>query len=58
MYRQVANILLELADHKFDRIGSLSFDDSGSCSVSARPLTLKMNEVARVGGVFNDGKPA
>jgi hypothetical protein len=57
VYRQVANILLELAEHKFDRIGSLSFDDRGSYSVTARPLTLKMNEVARVGGVVNDGKP-
>ncbi|PVH71816.1 hypothetical protein DL98DRAFT_520862 [Cadophora sp. DSE1049] len=54
VYRQVANILLELAEHKFDRIGSLSFDDGGSHSVTARPLTLKMNEVARVGGVVND----
>jgi hypothetical protein len=56
VYRQVANILLELAEHKFDRIGSLSFDDGGSYSVTARPLTLKMNEVARVGGVVNDGR--
>ncbi|TAQ91380.1 hypothetical protein B7494_g338 [Chlorociboria aeruginascens] len=54
VYRQVANILLELAEHKFDRIGSLSFDDGGSYSVTARPLTLKMNEVARVGGVVNN----
>ncbi|KAG4437463.1 hypothetical protein IFR05_007068 [Cadophora sp. M221] len=54
VYRQAANILLELAEHKFDRIGPLSFDDSGSSSVSVRSLTLKMNEVARVGGVFND----
>ncbi|KAH8763830.1 hypothetical protein BGZ57DRAFT_768619 [Hyaloscypha finlandica] len=54
VYRQVANILLELAEHKFDRIGSLSFDDRGSYSVTGRPLTLKMNEVARVGGVVND----
>jgi hypothetical protein len=57
VYRQVANILLELAEHKFDRIGSLSFEDGGSYSVTARPLTLKMNEVVRVGGVVNDGKP-
>jgi len=54
VYRQVANILLELAEHKFGRIGSLSFDDGGSYSVTARPLTLKMNEVARIGGVVND----
>ena len=38
VYRQVANILLELAEHKFDRIGSLSFDDRGSYSVVTRPL--------------------
>ncbi|KAH9204717.1 hypothetical protein DL95DRAFT_318904, partial [Leptodontidium sp. 2 PMI_412] len=54
---QVANILLELDEHKFDRIGSLSFDDGGSYSVTARLLTLKMNEVARVGGVINNSKP-
>jgi aminoglycoside phosphotransferase (APT) family kinase protein len=56
VYRQVANILLELAVHKFDRIGSLSLDDGGAYSVTARPLTLKMNEVTRVGGVIDDGK--
>ncbi|KAG9235339.1 hypothetical protein BJ875DRAFT_399272 [Amylocarpus encephaloides] len=54
VYRQVANILLELSEHRFDRIGSLSFDDGDPYSVTARPLTLKMNEVARVGGVVND----
>ncbi|KAK0101218.1 hypothetical protein ONS95_012799 [Cadophora gregata] len=53
VYRQVAYILLELAEHKFDRIGSLSSDNEGSYPVTARPLTLKMNEVARVGGVIN-----
>lgn len=57
VYRQVANILLELVNHNFDRIGSLSFENGGSYSVTARPLTLKMNEVARVGGVVTDGKP-
>lgn len=57
VYRQVANILLELVNHEFDRIGSLSFENGGPYSVTARPLTLKMNEVARVGGVANDGKP-
>ena len=29
VYRQVANFFLDLAEHKFDRIGSLSFDDGG-----------------------------
>jgi hypothetical protein len=50
IYRQIANILLELSEHDFPRIGSLSRIDHDTC-VDSRPLTLKMNETERHGGV-------
>ncbi|KFY46464.1 hypothetical protein V495_02450 [Pseudogymnoascus sp. VKM F-4514 (FW-929)] len=52
VYRQVANILLQLSEHDFSQIGSLStIDDTHSCAAS-RPLTLKLNEIESHGGVF------
>ena len=54
--QQLADIFLELGEHKFDRIGSLTYDMKGSYSVTVRLLTLKMNEIARVRGVFTHGK--
>ena len=50
IYRQIANILLEVSKHDFPRIGSLSRIDHDTC-VDWRPLTLKMNETERHGGV-------
>ena len=51
IYRQIANILLELSAHDFPRIGSLSnASDTDDC-VRSRPLTLKMNEIESHGGV-------
>ncbi|KAL5313679.1 hypothetical protein ACEPPN_018100 [Leptodophora sp. 'Broadleaf-Isolate-01'] len=49
IYRQMANILLELAAHDFPRIGSSSRIDHDTC-VDSRPLKLKMNETERHGG--------
>jgi hypothetical protein len=49
IYRQVANILLELSVHDFSQIGSLSSDTD--ISIHSRPLTLKMNEIRCHGGV-------
>ncbi|KJZ71313.1 hypothetical protein HIM_09287 [Hirsutella minnesotensis 3608] len=55
IYRQIASIYLELFKHNFSQIGSLSVaqnDDVGpNWSVTSRPLTFKMNEVERMGGV-------
>jgi len=43
IYRQIANILLELSAHDFLEIGSLG--------LPCRPLTLKINEIESHGGV-------
>ncbi|EAW15264.1 phosphotransferase family protein [Aspergillus clavatus NRRL 1] len=48
IYRQIANILLELSAHTFPRI------DFGS-GIYSRPLTLKMNEIKSHGGVSVGG---
>ncbi|KAH8598593.1 hypothetical protein B0O99DRAFT_700175, partial [Bisporella sp. PMI_857] len=50
IYRQIASILLELSEHDFPRIGSLSRIDRNTC-IDSRLLTLKMNEPERYGGV-------
>jgi hypothetical protein len=55
VYRQVADILLQLSEHDFSQIGSLSrIDNTHSCAAS-RPLTLKLNEIKAHGGVFVGG---
>jgi hypothetical protein len=47
VYTQVADIILELYNVDFDRIGAISKDtSSGSWSVTERPLTYTMNELA------------
>ncbi|RCI16584.1 hypothetical protein L249_3318 [Ophiocordyceps polyrhachis-furcata BCC 54312] len=57
VYRQIASIYLELFKHSFLKIGSLSgteadnVDSRASWSVTSGPLTFKMNEVERMGGV-------
>jgi hypothetical protein len=43
LYRQMANILLQLSALKFPRIGSLIEDGDGQFSVSGRPLIQNMN---------------
>lgn len=55
IYRQIASIYLQLYQHSFSKIGSLSVAEgdgvAASWSVTSGPLTFKMNEVERMGGV-------
>lgn len=51
VYQQIALVILQLANHDFDRIGSLSLDDDGTWSINSGPLTLNMNELARCGNI-------
>jgi Phosphotransferase enzyme family len=55
LYGQLADILLELFQHDFDRIGALSFNsENNSWSVEERPLTLNMNETVRCSGLSDE----
>jgi len=54
LYRQMANILLQLSTLKFPRIGSLVEDGEGHFSVSGRPLIQNMNSLME----FTDMTPA
>lgn len=56
IYRQMANILLELSEHDFPQIGSLTRISGTRPCVDSRPLTLKMNEIQCHGGVDVSGK--
>lgn len=59
LYAQLADIHLELFEHDFDRIGSLSLDaQNNSCSVRYRPMTLNMNEIMRCSGLPGDCFPS
>jgi Phosphotransferase enzyme family len=59
LYGQMADILLELFEHDFDHIGSLSIDSTNnSWSITHRPLTLDMNEISRCSGLSEDDFPA
>lgn len=61
IYRQIANIYLELAEHKFDKIGALSTERTRrgtSWVVEHPPHTLDNNEQQRNGGVPADSKSA
>jgi hypothetical protein len=49
VYSQMADILLELSKCSFPRIGSLVETDEDEWSVTARPLTLNMNELVQLG---------
>ncbi|CAG9972395.1 unnamed protein product, partial [Clonostachys byssicola] len=52
-YRQMANILLQLSQFKFDQIGSLVQDKQGNFSASGRPLIQNMNPIIE----FTDAPP-
>ena len=60
IYRQIADILIELSRHDFDKIGSLALDEKDDLpwSVGTRPLTLRMNEMERCGNLTMDGRKA
>ncbi|UNI15503.1 hypothetical protein JDV02_002031 [Purpureocillium takamizusanense] len=49
IYRQIASYLLQLSRLSFNRIGAISKDGS-KWSVTKRPLTYNMNELATVAG--------
>ncbi|KAI1363038.1 phosphotransferase family protein [Xylaria arbuscula] len=48
LYRQMANILLQLSRLTFPRIGSLVEHEDGKISVSGRPLTQNMNSLVQL----------
>ncbi|KFY70604.1 hypothetical protein V498_10302, partial [Pseudogymnoascus sp. VKM F-4517 (FW-2822)] len=56
VYRQIADIILELAEHDFDQIGSLSVHDDDTWSIGSAPLTLNSNELARCGNVHVESR--
>jgi hypothetical protein len=51
IYRQIANIMLELSKLNFPRIGSLSEMSDGSVTIDSRPVTLRAHEIVSHGGV-------
>lgn len=51
IYRQIANIILELSRFNFPRIGSMSEMSDGSVTIDSRPVTLRAHEIASHGGV-------
>lgn len=57
VYRQLANVYLELAEHDFDNIGSLAPDEGAASWVaSAAPYTNYENEMERCCGVPKEGE--
>lgn len=60
IYSQMANVLLELSLHDFDKIGALTAieDETESWSICSRPMTLKMNDIESGGYVVADSKVA
>lgn len=58
IYHQIANYMLQLSQLKFTRIGAISMDHaSNTWSVTKRPLTYNMNELATVAGYPADQIP-
>ncbi|KAI0408163.1 phosphotransferase family protein [Xylaria palmicola] len=51
LYRQMANVLLQLSTLAFPRIGSLVEDQDGHFSVSGRPLIQNMNSLLEFTGM-------
>lgn len=49
IFRQIANIYLELSSHDFPHIGALS--NPLDTTVQSGPLTLKINEIESHGGI-------
>ncbi|OBT61013.1 hypothetical protein VE03_09603 [Pseudogymnoascus sp. 23342-1-I1] len=56
VYRQIADIILELSEHDFDQIGSLSLNDDDTWSIGSGPLTLNSNELSRCGNVHVESR--
>ncbi|EPE05321.1 phosphotransferase enzyme family protein [Ophiostoma piceae UAMH 11346] len=58
IFEQLADILLQLRSHRFDKIGSITRTDGGSWAVSRRPLTYDMHaQLASMPGFSTDGWP-
>ncbi|OAA53088.1 Protein kinase-like domain protein [Cordyceps fumosorosea ARSEF 2679] len=58
LYRQFANIILQLSRLEFPAIGSLEQnEDQDSWAVTKRPLSTYMNELVRVGSLPRDKLP-
>ncbi|KID96571.1 Protein kinase-like domain protein, partial [Metarhizium majus ARSEF 297] len=58
IYLQIANYIFQLSQLPFSRIGAISKDhDSNTWSVTKRPLTYNMNELATVSGCPDDHFP-
>lgn len=58
IYRQMAGVYLELFSHDFPAIGAIDMNIRGlerTWHVTSGPLTFKMNEVQRLGGVELQG---
>lgn len=53
IHRQIAEYLLQLSQLKFSRIGAIT-KDGDTWSVTRRPLTYNMNELATVAGCRDD----
>ncbi|KJZ71953.1 hypothetical protein HIM_08633 [Hirsutella minnesotensis 3608] len=51
LYKQMANIVLQLSTLSFPRIGSLVQDERGRVRVSGRPLIQNMNSLVEFAGV-------
>lgn len=62
IYREMAEVFLELSMHDFDKIDAPEIieneDGSSSWSILARPMTRKMNEIESHGFVVTDGETA
>ncbi|POR32977.1 Uncharacterized protein TPAR_06806 [Tolypocladium paradoxum] len=58
IYHQIADYILQLSQLTFTHIGAISRDrDSNTWSVTRRPLTYNMNELATVAGYPDDQFP-
>ncbi|CAK7218081.1 hypothetical protein SBRCBS47491_003386 [Sporothrix bragantina] len=58
VFEQLADILLQLRGHRFDKIGSITRADGGAWAVTRRPLTYDMHaQLASMPGFLTDGWP-
>ncbi|KAL1889499.1 hypothetical protein Sste5346_008877 [Sporothrix stenoceras] len=58
VFEQLADFLLQLRSHRFDKIGSITRVDGGTWAVTRRPLTIDMHaQLASMPGFSTDGWP-
>lgn len=58
LYRQMANIVLQLSQLRFPQIGSLEVDESGQILPKGRPLIQNMNSIMEFTGIPSSFLPA